>query len=137
MTVADTQNKILEAVKTIVDERIGKSSGPTIQVGTVAEEPAGYKCIVNIQGTEKTCTLPEHLHDWISKDDIVYVSDIYGTGSDLVVTGSSGSTRGQTLVINDEEKGRLVSGVTKFEDDENTLTDNQLIVKQKEGTIWR
>lgn len=35
MTVADTQNKILEAVKTIVDEQIGKSSGPTIQVGTV------------------------------------------------------------------------------------------------------
>lgn len=126
MTVSETQKNILKAVETIVDQRVSRQKGPLVQVGTVAEDPAGYKCIVNIQGTEKTCTLPEHLHDWISKDDIVYVTDIKGNGSDLVVTGSSGSLKGQTLVINDEEKSHLISGVTKFEDENGKLTDNQL-----------
>ncbi|MFS8177785.1 hypothetical protein CBG04_09740 [Limosilactobacillus reuteri] len=126
MSVAETQNKLLEAVQIMVEEKVKQSSGPVFDTGIVAEDPAGYKCIVNINGTEKTCTLPEHLHDWISKDDIVYVNDVYGNGSELVVTGSGGSIRKQTMVVNDEEKSKLISGVTKFEDDNNNLTDNTL-----------
>ena len=30
------------------------------------------------------------------------------------------------MVVNDEEKSKLISGVTKFEDDNNNLTDNTL-----------
>lgn len=129
MTVADTQKNIIDAIKTIVDEKVGHNNVPQTMVGVVAEDPQGYKCIVNVQGTEKICTLPEHLHDWISKDDIVFVSDIYGNNSELVVTGSSGSTRKQTLVVNDENKQKLVSGVTKFENENGELSDNNLIVK--------
>lgn len=128
VAISETQKNILQAVETIVDQRVARQRTPNIQIGTVAEDPAGYKCIVNIQGTEKTCTLPEHLHDWISKDDIVYVNDIKGNSSELVVMGSSGSIRGQTLVVNDESKKKLISGVTKFEDSDGVLTDNQLIV---------
>ena len=46
-----------------------------------------------------------------------------------MVSGSSGSKRKQTLVVNDEEKNRLSGGVTKFEDENGTLTDNSLIVE--------
>lgn len=126
MSVLDNQKNILEAIKVIASQEAKKNSGPTVKVGVVAEDPQGYKCIVNIQGTEKTCTLPEHLHDWISKDDIVYVTDINGNNSEWVVTGSSGSTRGQTLVVNDEDKGKLTGGVTKMEDPDGNLTDNSL-----------
>lgn len=91
--------------------------------------PAGYKCIVRVNDTEKTCTLPEHLHDWVSKDDIVQVCDMYGNGAELIVTGSSGSTRKKTLVVNDEDKDKLTGGVTKFADDSGNLTDNTLTLE--------
>lgn len=70
------------------------------------------------------------MHNWISKDDIVYVQDAMGNGQEWVVTGSSGSTRKQTMVIsnNQEGKGDLVSGVTKFADDNGNLTDNDLVI---------
>lgn len=126
MSVLDNQKSILDAIKVIASQEVKRNSGPTVKVGIVTEDPQGYKCIVNIQGTEKTCTLPEHLHDWISKDDIVYVTDINGNNSEWVVTGSSGSTRDQTLVVNDEDKGKLTGGVTKLEDTDGNLTDNNL-----------
>lgn len=125
MSVSDKQQNILEAIRTIAKQEVNRSSGPIIEVGVVVGDPQGYECIVEIQGTEKTCVLPEHLHDWISKDDIVFVTDTNGNGANLVVTGSSGSKRDQTLVVNDESKNRLVGGVTKFEQD-NFLTDEEI-----------
>lgn len=113
----------------LVAEGTQQNNGPVMKVGVVAEDPEGYKCIVNIQGTEKECVLPEHLHDWISKDDIVYVTDLYGNEAELMVSGSSGSTRKQSLVVNDENKNKLVGGVTKFEDNDGTLTDNYLTIE--------
>lgn len=113
----------------VVAEGTQQNKGPVMKVGVVAEDPEGYKCIVNIQGTEKECVLPEHLHDWISKDDIVYVTDLYGNEAELMVSGSSGSTRKQSLVVNDENKNKLVGGVTKFEDNDGTLTDNYLTIE--------
>ena len=62
--------------------------------------------------------------------DIVFVTDIQGNGANLVVTGSSGTARkSKSLVVNDEDKHRLVGGVTKFEDDNGNLTDNDLTVE--------
>lgn len=128
MSISDTQKQLLSAMK-LVAEGTQQNNGPVMKVGVVAEDPEGYKCIVNIQGTEKECVLPEHLHDWISKDDIVYVTDLYGNEAELMVSGSSGSTRKQSLVVNDENKNKLVGGVTKFEDNDGTLTDNYLTIE--------
>ena len=128
-SVAEKQKSLLDSIDNVVNQRISQMSKPTIQVGVVAQDPSGFKCIVDIQGIEKECTIPEHLHDWISKDDIVYVTDINGKGMEYVVTGSSGTTRSGSMVIQDEEKGRFVSGVTKFENDESTLDDNEFIIK--------
>lgn len=128
-SVGFAQKNLLKGIENVVDAKLRQMSKPEIMTGVVAEEPSGYKCIVRFNDTEKTCLLPEHLHDWISKDDIVFVTDTRGNQSQLVVTGSSGSTRRQTLVVNDESKEKLVSGVTKFEDDGGTLTDNELVVR--------
>lgn len=128
MSISDTQKQLLSAMK-LVAEGTQQNNGPVMKIGVVAEDPEGYKCIVNIQGTEKECVLPEHLHDWISKDDIVYVTDLYGNEAELMVSGSSGSTRKQSLVVNDENKNKLVGGVTKFEDNNGTLTDNYLTIE--------
>lgn len=128
-SVAEKQKSLLDSIDNVVNQRISQMSKPTIQVGVVAQDPSGFKCVVDIQGIEKECTIPEHLHDWISKDDIVYVTDINGKGMEYVVTGSSGTTRSGSMVIQDEEKGRFVSGVTKFENDESTLDDNEFIIK--------
>jgi hypothetical protein len=128
-SIGNAQKNLLQSIENVVDAKMRQMSKPEIMTGVVAEEPSGYKCIVRFNDTEKVCLLPEHLHDWISKDDIVFVTDTRGNQSQLIVTGSSGSTRGQTLVVNDEDKKRLVSGVTKFESEDGTLTDNQLVVR--------
>lgn len=128
MNAADIQKQILEAVKNVV-RNLPTDNGPKNSVGIVVQDPDGFKCIVNINGTEKTCILPEHLHTWVSKDDIVIVEDIYGNESELIIKGSSGSTRSQTLVVNDENKQKLIGGVTKFEETDGALTDNDLIVE--------
>ncbi|PWT34586.1 hypothetical protein DKZ29_07925 [Limosilactobacillus reuteri] len=127
--IGGAQKNLLKGIENVVDAKIRQMSKPEIMTGVVAEDPKGYKCIVRFNDTEKVCLLPEHLHDWISKDDIVFVTDTRGNQSQLVVTGSSGSTRGQTLVINDENKDKLTGGVTKFEDNNGDLTDNKLVVQ--------
>lgn len=125
------QNNLIDAIRTIVNNEMSNVSSPQSMTGVVVEDPVGYKCIVRVSGVERECTLPEHLHDWISKDDIVVIQDLYGNGAELVITGSSGTTRDQTLVISDEnkDKGKLVSGVTKFEDENGDMFDHELVVK--------
>ncbi|WP_347284052.1 hypothetical protein [Lactobacillus taiwanensis] len=131
MTVSGMQNNLIDAIKTIVNNELNNVSASQSMTGVVVEDPVGYKCIVKVSGVEMECTLPEHLHDWISKDDIVVIQDLYGNGAELVITGSSGTTRNQSLVISDEsrDKGKLVSGVTKFEDEDGNLFDHELTVK--------
>lgn len=132
MALTDFQQGIIDTVNVVVDGKINSLQTPQTQVGLVKQDPDGFEVLVDFNGTERKCTLPEHLHDWISKDDIVFATDMMGNGIEWVVTGSSGSVRDQSLVINDEDtekqKGRLVSGVTKFEDENGDLTDNELIV---------
>lgn len=128
-SMVKVQKNLLQGIENVVDAKIQQMSKPEVFTGVVAEDPSGYKCIVRFNDTEKVCILPEHLHDWISKDDIVFVTDTRGNQSQLVVTGSSGSTRKKTLVVKDEEKNKLIGGVTKFEDSDGNLTDNHLTVE--------
>lgn len=126
MQADEIQKNIIKSVNTIVESKINEQPTPKNLVGIVVQDPSGFKCIVKVNGTEYTCTLPEHLHDWISKDDIVYVQDLYGNGANLTIIGSSGSTRSQTLVISNEKKKHNISGVTKFEDESGRLKDSKI-----------
>lgn len=130
MQADEIQKNLIKSVNTIVESKINEQPTPRNLVGIVVQDPSGYKCIVKVNETEYTCTLPEHLHDWISKDDIVYVQDLYGNGANLTIIGSSGSTRDQTLVISDEKKKHNISGVTKFEDENGYLRDNKIIIDE-------
>lgn len=104
-SVKETQEQLLEAMRTIARQEAKKGSGPQISVGVVCDDPQGYKCLVDFQyhlkmkeddkQAQKECILPEHLHTWISKGDIVFVTDISGNGGPLVVTGSSGRPKDQ------------------------------------------
>lgn len=105
----------MKGVEVIVDQKLSDYQTPQNLVGRVVENPRGYDCDVQIFQTIRSCTLPEHLHDWISKDDMVIVQDIYGDGSNMIIIGSHGSRRNQSLVINDENKDKLISGVTQME----------------------
>src|SRR5699024_8659946 len=57
MEVSEQQKGLLEAMRTIAQHEAQRNSGPQFQTGVVVEDPAGYKCIVRVNDTEKTCTL--------------------------------------------------------------------------------
>lgn len=126
--VKEIQESLLKGVEIMVDSKFSNYQLPKNLIGKVVENPNGYDCSVSIFETIYTCTLPEHLHDWLSKDDMVIVQDIYGDGSNMIIIGSHGSTRKQTLTINDENKGKLVSGVTQFEGKDG-LSDHDLVIE--------
>lgn len=111
-----SQQDLIDGINALIDGRLKGINVPKTIVGTVVQDPAGFDCIVKIYGTEKNTILPEHLHDWVSKDDIVIVQDTKGDGSEMVIIGSSGSTRDNSLVIEDTKKKHYISGVTKLED---------------------
>ena len=122
-----SQQDLIDGINALIDGRLKGINVPKTIVGTVVQDPAGYDCIVKINGTEKNTILPEHLHDWVSKDDIVIVQDTKGNGSELVIIGSSGSTRDNSLVIEDTEQQHHISGVTKLEDSETEKLSDEHI----------
>lgn len=133
MDSSDLQQNLIDTINLVVDGKIGRMNIPLTQVGRVVQDPTGYEVVVELNDTEQTCTLPEHLHNWISKDDIVYVQDALGNGQELVVIGSSGSTRNSSMVITDSEhegeKGKeFISGVTKLENTDGALDDPEIFI---------
>lgn len=111
MSNAEIQNNILKAVDKMVEMRLKKSKKTTSKIGLVLEEPEGYKVRVSINGNTYSCHLPEHLHTWIQKDDIVIIQDLYDNGKQKMVTGKTGERHeSPSLVFYDEETGRNISG---------------------------
>lgn len=115
----EVQKSIVTSIKAVVDAEIGKINTTSSQIGTILEDPSGFDCRVKIGIEEYTCQLPEHLHTWIQKDDIVIVQDLYGNGAKKVVTGKTGSTnKGSSLVFYSEEENKLIGGVDAIFDEE-------------------
>ena len=66
--------------------------------------------------------MPEHLHSWIQKDDIVVIQDLYGDGSKKVVTGKTGSRNtSPSLVFYDDETNMNISGVEVVYDEKGNV----------------
>lgn len=107
----ELQHIFLDAIKTVVTSEMSKSTGTNSKIGVVVKEPVGFECVVLLNKQETKCQLPEHLHSWIQKGDIVIVQDLYGDGSKRVVTGKTGDTHQQpSLVFEDSDTGKLISG---------------------------
>lgn len=118
MSNYDMQKNIISAIQEITRAEIGKKSTTSSKIGYVVDDPSGFDCKVSIGGQVVSCQLPEHLHSWVQKDDVVIIQDLYGDGSRKVVTGKTGSRNTEpSLVFHDEESGRNISGVDVVHDE--------------------
>lgn len=96
----------------VAKSEVDKSKSTSSKIGYVVKDPKGFSCKVSVNGLEIECQLPEHLHSWIQKDDVVIIQDLYGDGSKKIVTGKTGSRNTDpSLVFYDEETERNISGV--------------------------
>lgn len=123
------QKILLQTMQDVFNANIKTLNTTNSTIGVVTQAPKGYDVTVEIDGNEYECILTENLHSWIQKDDIVIVQDLYNDGRTRVVTGKTGARgRDASLVFNDENSNKLVSGVDGvFEDGE--LLDVHLSVK--------
>lgn len=112
------QRNIIGAMQELIKVELGKQQSTSSKIGFVVKDPKGFQCTVSINGQEIDCQLPEHLHSWIQKDDVVIIQDLYGDGSKKVVTGKTGARHSApSLVFFDEESGRNISGVDIVHDE--------------------
>lgn len=112
MEVYEIQKQIFDSIQSAIDSRIGGLNTTNSTIGIVEETPNGFDCKVILNGDSITCSLPEHLHSWIQKDDVVIVQDLYNNSQNRVVIGKTGQvSKSPSLVFEDKEKEKLVSGV--------------------------
>lgn len=115
MDSTNLQNSLINAINILVKESINQTKFTSSNIGLV-KFVKGFDCTVEIQGDEISCTLMEHLHDWIDVDDIVIVQDLYNNNIKKAVIGKVGTTRPISFTIFDENKGKSVSGVEHLYD---------------------
>ncbi|HFI0463211.1 TPA: hypothetical protein ACGO1T_000555 [Streptococcus suis] len=118
-SVHQNQIKLVETIDMIVQDRVKNASTTMSTIGIVKTDPNNYSCTVTIKDQEVTCSVPEHLHSWIQKDDIVIIQDLYNDGQSKVIVGKTGQLeKNPSIVIYDESIGKDISGVDGvFEDD--------------------
>lgn len=122
------QNSLLEAIDIMVSDSIQRTKYTSSVIGKVKAVNLP-DCTVVLPDNEITCVLPEHLHDWIQKDDIVIVQDLYNDNTKKAVVGKVGSTRPVSFVMYDEKIGRGVSAVDATEDPKTGKVDDSVILE--------
>lgn len=122
------QDSLLEAIDIMVSDSIKKAKYTSSTIGKVKSVKLP-DCVVTLADNEVTCVLPEHLHNWIQKDDIVIVQDLYNDNSKKTVVGKVGSSRPVSLVIFDEAVGKDISGVDATENPLTGVTDDNIILE--------
>lgn len=111
MDTEGVQQAIVESIEQIVDSKLSSQSTTTSIIGVIMEEPKGFDVVVKINNEEHDATLPEHLHTWVQKDDVVILNDLYGDGRLLMVSGKTGSIqKSPSLVFYDKDQDRNISG---------------------------
>jgi len=122
------QDSLLQAIDIMVSDSLKKATFTSSSVGKVTSVTLP-NCTVALTNNEITCILPEHLHDWVQKDDIVIVQDLYNDNTKKVVVGKTGSTRPVSFVMFDEALGRGVSGVDDTEDSDTGKASDDVILE--------
>lgn len=118
------QASILKAIDIVVSKNIKETKYTASNVGLV-RTVSGFDCTVEVQGSELSCVLMEHLHDWIQEDDIVIIQDLYNDNTKKAVIGKIGTSRPTSFTIYDDQKGKSVSGVEQLYD---TTTNEEVNV---------
>lgn len=118
--VHQSQITIVDTIDYIVTERLKEMETTMSSIGVVLNDPTNYQCVVRIKGQDVNCSVPEHLHSWIQKDDVVIVQDLYNNGFSKIIVGKTGQLeKNPSIVIYDPEVEKNISGVDGvFEGDE-------------------
>ncbi|MFJ8247276.1 hypothetical protein [Peribacillus asahii] len=122
------QDSLLEAIDIMISDSIKKTKYTSSSIGKV-KRVSLPDCVVTLPDNEITCLLPEHLHDWIQKDDLVIVQDLYNDNTKKAVVGKVGSTRPTSFVMMDSNTNKHVSGVDATEDSVTGKTDDNVILE--------
>ena len=111
MEVYEIQKQIFDSIQNAVDSRISELNTTNSTVGIVEETPQGFDCKVVLNGNSVMCSLPEHLHSWVQKDDVVIVQDLYNNNQNRVVIGKTGQVLKSPSLVFEDNSGKLASGV--------------------------
>ena len=116
METYDIQKKIVDSISVAVESELSNFNTTNSTIGVVKETPANFK--VEVKGEDIDCLLPEHLHSWIEKGDIVIIQDLYNNGQKRIVVGKTGQlSEDPALVFEDGSVGKLMSGVSGIFDE--------------------
>lgn len=119
----DMQENVIKAIRTIVGAEMQSINATKSTIGIVLENPKNYKAKVKINDDVFEAIVPEHVHHWIQKDDVVVVRDLYNDKKKLVIEGKTGHVSGEPqLVFSDaRDTDKYVSGVDGVFDENGNL----------------
>lgn len=117
------QENVIRAIRTIVGAEIQSIDTTRSTIGIVLDNPKNYKTKVKINDDVFEAIVPEHVHHWIQKDDVVVIRDLYNDKKKLVVEGKTGHVSGEPqLVFSDaRDTDKYVSGVDGVFDENGNL----------------
>ncbi|MBS4462280.1 hypothetical protein JXA27_06875 [Aerococcaceae bacterium zg-B36] len=111
MDANQAQEKLIQAIDVVVKSRLNNYQTTNSMIGVLTEDPVGFDCKVRINNEIIECSVPEHLHSWVQKDDIVIVQDLYNDGRKKLITGKTGQLQAHpSIVFEDPNKKKLISG---------------------------
>ena len=120
----DMQENVISAIRTIVGAEIQSINATKSTIGIVLDNPKNYRTKVRINDDVFEAIVPEHVHHWIQKDDVVVIRDLYNDKKKLVVEGKTGhiSVEPQLVFSDARDTDKYVSGVDGvFDEDGNLL----------------
>lgn len=119
----DMQENIIRAIRTVVGAEMQSMNATKSTIGIVLDNPKNYKAKVKINDDVFEAIVPEHVHHWIQKDDVVVIRDLYNDKKKLVIEGKTGHISGEPqLVFSDaRDTDKYVSGVDGVFDENGNL----------------
>lgn len=117
------QENVIRAIRTIVGAEMQSMNATKSTIGIVLDNPKNYKAKVKINDDVFEAIVPEHVHHWIQKDDVVVIRDLYNDKKKLVIEGKTGHVSGEPqLVFSDaRDTDKYVSGVDGVFDEHGNL----------------
>lgn len=117
------QENVIRAIRTIVGSEMQSMNTTKSTIGIVLDNPKNYKAKVKINDDVFEAIVPEHVHHWIQKDDVVVIRDLYNDKKKLVIEGKTGHISGEPqLVFSDaRDTDKYVSGVDGVFDENGNL----------------
>lgn len=89
----NNQRILIDVIDQIVNKKLDSYNNTTSMFGVLIEDPDAFEGKVKISDDIYTCTIPEYLHTWLQKDDVVIVQDLFNDGRKKTIIGKTGKTR--------------------------------------------